>query len=79
MAFRPMSTAPKGKYIDQKGPKGKTVKVFRRKWILTASPCGKYIMTHWIPEQERWNLYSKKTAPLGWFPVPDLITKPVEE
>jgi hypothetical protein len=39
--------------------------------ILTFSQCGKYIITSWIEEQGRWNLYTKDKPPLAWFFIPE--------
>ena len=82
LSFRPMATAPKGTWVEKplpgkKGVAGLTHLVHVPEWILTASKCRRYILTQWIPEQSRWNCYSEKEEPLGWTPVPEMISEAV--
>ena len=39
--------------------------------ILTASKCGKRILSYWIRDELRWHFYAKDEEPLGWFAIPE--------
>lgn len=69
-----MDAAPKGKTETIRVPwNKKTVerKVFTPHWVLTATPtCGKVIMSHWLPKENRWNGYTKENPPLAWMEKP---------
>lgn len=39
--------------------------------VITASHCGKVIISRWVEEGERWNMYAKDVPPIAWQPYPE--------
>lgn len=68
-----MEEAPKGgiQTVTRKTRKGDISLVeFVSDPVLTASQCGKVIVSYWIPEAKRWNRYTKDVPPIAWQPFP---------
>lgn len=43
-------------------------RVHVRERIFAAGSCGVVTVSHWIPDQERWNMFSKAVPPMAWRP-----------
>lgn len=69
MEWQPIETAPKGGIKLVSGNKG-----VREMWIspriLTFTSAGDLTITYWVPDGERWCMFSKKTPPTHWMPLP---------
>lgn len=69
-----MEKAPRGEtrehvWTNKKGKECK--KTFHRgERILTASKCGKVIVSDWLEKEGRWNCYSKGSGPIAWMALP---------
>jgi len=66
--------APRGEYEDiivTIGKKKVQKKVFNPVKVITASKCEKVIVTSWLPDEGRWNMYSKKESPIAWQLYPE--------
>lgn len=70
MEWQPMETAPKGETIKKRIFKDKVREVHVPEKVLAPTSDGEITMTYWIPEQERWNMFSKKVPPTHWMPLP---------
>jgi hypothetical protein len=69
--WQPIETAPKGSVKLVCAGKGmKEIHVAPR--IVTFTSAGELTITYWVPEGERWSMFSHKTPPTHWLPVPDL-------
>lgn len=67
-----MDEAPKGEYKEVPARNGSVRKVFVPEKILAAHHDGELVtISNWIPEQERWNMFSKDAPPIAWSPWPD--------
>ena len=69
-----ISNAPRGHEEEKiKTIKGKDVvsKVFVPVKIIVACKCGTVTLSHWIPQQQRWNMLAKGEKPLAWLPWPE--------
>ena len=69
MNWQPMNNAPKGGFETvTKKVNGASVtsRAFVPAMLYTASQCGKVIVSHWMPDQDRWHMYSKGETPIGW-------------
>jgi len=47
--------------------------------IITASKCGKVIVSKWLEKEQRWNMYTKDSPPIAWwgiYPSHPTMTKP---
>ena len=50
--------------------------------IVTASKCGKVILSRWVKEGSRWNMYTPDHPPLAWHEClehPGVPAKAVED
>jgi len=70
-----MSKAPRGavEVRTQKRAKGREIEreVFVPEKIIAAARDGKTVtVTYWIPDQQRWCMFSKNETPLCWMPWP---------
>lgn len=70
-----MSSAPKGRMEIRKTiVKGveKDRQVFVTERIIAASADGVTVtLSSWIPDQQRWNMFTKETPPIAWQPWPE--------
>ena len=67
MGWQPIGTAPRGKTEERPGPKGSTVSVFVPDVILTFTSDKRLTFSYWIPEPQRWNMFSKDHPPTMWW------------
>ncbi len=44
--------------------------VFNHEKVITASECGKVIVSKWLPDQQRWEGYKKDEQPIAWQDYP---------
>lgn len=76
-----MSAAPRGNYITrtQKGKDGEPVEVtaFISQKVILGGACGTVTVSRWLPDEQRWEMFSNKETPLAWQPYPD-PPKPLE-
>lgn len=67
-----MDEAPKGKWHDVEDNKGKTKRVFIAVKLFAARG-GCLTYTRWIPDEERWEFFTKDHPPEAWMPwIPPL-------
>lgn len=69
-----MSEAPRGETVTrkQRGKHGEMdVSVFVPDLIIAASECGKVTLSRWLPDQDRWNMFTKDSPPIAWQPWPE--------
>lgn len=70
-----MDAAPKGEYElvpSVRGGKDIERRVWRGVRILAADDVGEVVTTSsWLPDQERWNMFSKDRPPIAWAPYPE--------
>jgi hypothetical protein len=38
--------------------------------IIAAGACGVVTVSRWLPEEERWNMFTKASPPVAWMPWP---------
>ena len=73
-----MSKAPRGRYVIMaSGPGAKGArKVFQPDKIVLASACGVVTLSHYLPEQRRWDMFTRDHGPIAWAPYegPKIIT-----
>ena len=68
--WQPIETAPKGEKKPFPGGKGvREIHVSPR--ILTFTSAGDLTISYWVPEGERWSMFSRKTPPTHWMPLPE--------
>jgi hypothetical protein len=69
-----MSAAPRGEYRDvhrKVGDRAITVSQHFPATIFVAANDGKTVTpSKWLPEQERWNMFTKDAPPIAWMPWP---------
>ena len=70
-----LDEAPKGHYKTVTKVVGKnhvevTSEVHVPETILAAGNEGVVTFSYWLPKQERWNMFTKKTPPIAWMPMP---------
>lgn len=72
--------APKGEIIKEIVADPRGYKYERESFtpvrVQTATKCGKVIVTHYLPKEQRWNCYGQNEAPIAWAP---LLKHPTEE
>ena len=39
--------------------------------IIAAGNCGVVTLSKWLPDQGRWNMFTKSTPPIAWHPWPE--------
>ena len=71
MEWQPIDTAPKGNYRNVKCGKGWDKAVYEPVYILVPTSDDKITMSYWVPTQERWSMFTKKTPPTHWMPLPE--------
>ena len=73
-----MTAVPRGETVLQTRP-GKNgpveVPVYKHAKVILAGACGTVTVSRWLPEEERWEMFSKKETPIAWIAWP---TSPVE-
>lgn len=65
--------APKGRTVERAvtTEKGKVpYEAFERENVILASKCGKVTVSYWIPDENRWCMFSKHEAPVAWMHWP---------
>lgn len=68
-----MAKAPKGSWQNVERTVGKAIKVARvhtPELIIAAGNGGVVTISRWLPEEERWNMFTKDVPPLAWQPWP---------
>lgn len=73
-----MDSAPRGEVYTRvvSTKKGhKELPGFRYEKVILAGACGTVTVSRWLPEEERWEMFSKKENPIAWMAWP---TSPVE-
>ncbi len=72
MTWRPIETAPKGETrLVKVGNKGGEREVLVPAWVLVPTSDGKITMSHWLPQQGRWNMFSTDYPPTHWWDFGD--------
>lgn len=69
-----LSQAPRGKMVPTtvKTKDGlKQSETYQREYIIAAGRCGAVTKSYWIPEQERWCMFTKDVPPGAWMPWPE--------
>jgi len=64
-----LKDAPRGELVKEMIGKNEA-EVYKHEKILTASKCGKIIVSCWLPKSKRWEFYSKDSPPIAWMPMP---------
>lgn len=68
-----ISQAPRGKTIQVERTIGKNtsmIDVHVHDMIIAAGNNGVVTVSKWLPEAERWNMFTKAAPPLAWMPWP---------
>lgn len=66
-----IENAPRGRMVQQPGPKGSTRKVHKPELVIVAAPDGVTVtVSRWLPDENRWNMLGKKEQPVAWMPFP---------
>lgn len=68
-----ISQAPRGKTIQVERTIGKNttmVDVHVPDMIIAAGNEGVVTISKWLPEAERWNMFTKEVPPFAWTPWP---------
>jgi hypothetical protein len=64
-----MAKAPRGFYDVRAVPKGKGhVKTFVPEHIVAASACGVVTVSHYLPDEKRWEMFTADHPPIAWMP-----------
>jgi len=69
-----ISQAPKGHpYQIELNRSGKVVTVdsYHYERIIAAGSGGVVTLSKWLPDEGRWEMFSKEVPPLAWMPWPD--------
>lgn len=69
-----ISAAPRGKMVRTtvKTKDGlKQAEAYQREYIIAAGRCGAVTKSYWIPDQERWCMFTKDVPPGAWMPWPE--------
>ncbi|RVQ10031.1 hypothetical protein [Sinorhizobium meliloti] len=65
-----ISAAPRGRTITvtetDKDGKLRERQEFRHDHVILASKCGKVSRSYWIPDEQRWCMFSKNEEPKAW-------------
>lgn len=74
-----MAKAPRGSYdVIPAGPKASGArKVFRPDTVILASACGVVTVSHYLPEERRWNMFTRDVGPIAWMPITGMLTETV--
>ena len=70
MEWQTIETAPKGSFRSVGVRGGGTRDVYEPVYILAPTSDGQVTITYWVPETERWSMFSKKHPPTYWMPLP---------
>ena len=68
-----MDEAPRGSYRDVVKTVGKNTKmtvVHVPDLIIAAGNGGVVTLSRWLPDQSRWNMFTKDAPPFAWMPWP---------
>ena len=69
-----ISAAPRGKMVPTtvKTKDGfKPSEKFKPDVIIAAGGCGVVTKSYWIPDEERWCMFTKDVPPVAWMPWPE--------
>ena len=69
-----MNAAPRGRMwtvVAIKDGDLKERQEFRHDHVILASKCGKVMRSYWIPDEQRWCMFSKHEEPVAWMLWPD--------
>lgn len=64
-----MDDAPRSHYERRKAGKG-VVSYLVPHRLLCAGPDGLITISYYIPDEDRWNMFSAKQNPLAWMELP---------
>lgn len=66
-----IENAPRGKWVDQPGPKGSTRSVHQPELVIVVCGDAKTVtLSRWLPKEGRWNMLAKNETPVAWQPWP---------
>jgi hypothetical protein len=68
-----MENAPRGAVkVESREINGKTYEIERHvpALIIAGGRCGVVTLSRWLPDQGRWNMFSKDAPPIAWQPWP---------
>ncbi len=77
MGWQTIETAPKGK--TRKAPvgnKGGERIIYDPDYILVPTSSGEITLSCWLPDQQRWNMFSAKHPPTHWWDFGDGANMP---
>ena len=80
-----VSEAPKGRTVERAvtTEKGKVpYEAFEHDHVILASKCGKVMRSYWIPDEQRWCMFSKHEEPVAWMlwpSHPEVFSKAMRE
>lgn len=73
--WQPIETAPKGYYKKVKIRDEREREVHVPEYFLVPTSDGKVTISYWVPSQERFCMFTKKTPPTHWMPLPEPPTE----
>lgn len=68
-----MDAAPRGEtvMVERPGKNGPVqVFVYKHTKLILGGKCGTVTVSRWLPEEKRWEMFSKHETPLAWMPWP---------
>lgn len=71
--FFDMSAAPRGEYVKStvKSSKGPVEKeTYQHVTIYLLGACKTVTHGKWLPDEERWEMFTKDVPPVAWMPLP---------
>lgn len=64
-----IAAAPRGRYVLRAAANGKGhIKTFEPAPIILAAKCGTVTVSHYLPDEKRWDLLSASEEPVAWAP-----------
>jgi len=68
-----MDAAPRGEWVERKGPKDSTVKVHVPVRIIALMSTGEWTPSYWVEKSQRWCMFTKDSPPVAWMvPTSDI-------
>jgi len=71
MTWQDMATAPKGEWVERQAGKDGMRKVHIPKRIIALMSNGDWTVSYWIPDADRWNMFTKASPPRAWCLPPE--------